>query len=518
MNRRQFLNYSGRCAAVAAWPALALNAMEREHTIPIASVEFIPDVELELVARPTQHQILTGRATDTWSYSGRLVKGRAGALQPSGSYLGPTIRVRNGDKMRVHFRNELPEPSIVHWHGLEVPELADGHPRLAIPQGQTYVYEFEVRNRAGQYWYHPHPMDRTGAQGYQGMAGLFFVEDDEDSSLGLPSGEHEIPIVLQDRSFDGNSQLVYIAGHMDAMTGFLGERILVNGSTRNDLALASAAYRLRVLNGSNSRIYKLAWSDKTPITLIGTDGGLLDRSASKPYVTLAPAERADLILDLSQRPLGSALELQSLAFSGVQSGMGMMGGGMMGRGMGSRRNALDQGDEFTVLRVRVSKRETSRFSLPARLSQPGFHRVEEAGNRPSPRVFPISFGQMQWLLNNETFHMTEVADNEIVKSGSLEVWEFRNTGSGMMQMAHPMHLHGGQFQVLERLPAAGFESGRRTVSMGFTDEGWKDVVLVWPGERVRLLMKFGPFKGLFLYHCHNLEHEDLGLMRNFRLV
>jgi FtsP/CotA-like multicopper oxidase with cupredoxin domain len=125
---------------------------------------------------------------------------------------------------------------------------------------------------------------------------------------------------------------------------------------------------------------------------------------------------------------------------------------------------------------------------------------------------------MRWLLNNDEFRMTEVAANEIVKSGSLEVWEFRNMSSGMMQMAHPMHVHGGQFQVLERLPAGGFEAGRQTMSAGFTDEGWKDVVLVWPGERVRLLLKFGPFKGLFLYHCHNLEHEDLGLMRNFRLI
>jgi FtsP/CotA-like multicopper oxidase with cupredoxin domain len=432
--------------------------------------------------------------------------------------------VRRGDKLRVHFRNDLPEPSIVHWHGLTVPELADGHPRLAIPQGRTYVYEFEVRNRAGQYWYHPHPMGRTGAQVYRGMAGLFFVEDEEETGLGLPSGVHEIPIVLQDRSFDGNSQLNYIAGPMEAMTGFLGERILVNGRADYELALATTAYRLRVLNGSNSRIYKLAWSDQTPITLIGTDGGLLERAASKPYVALAPGERADLILDLRPRTVGTTLELRSLAFSGTQSGMGMMmgrggmGRGMMGRGMSPGGSTLGQGDEFTVLRVRVSKREASSFRMPARLSHLGFQRAEAAGNRLSPRVFPIAFGQMRWLLNNDEFRMTEVAANEIVKSGSLEVWEFRNMSSGMMQMAHPMHVHGGQFQVLERLPAGGFEAGRQTMSAGFTDEGWKDVVLVWPGERVRLLLKFGPFKGLFLYHCHNLEHEDLGLMRNFRLI
>jgi FtsP/CotA-like multicopper oxidase with cupredoxin domain len=476
---------------------------------------FVPNVELELAARAAQHPILPGRPTQTWSYAGKLLKGRAGTLQPAESYLGPTIRVRRGDKLRIHFRNDLPEPSIVHWHGLEVPELADGHPRFAIPQGRTYVYEFEVRNRAGQYWYHPHPMGRTGAQVYQGMAGLFFVEDDEEQSLQLPSAEHEIPIVLQDRTFDANSQLVYTADDniMEAMTGFLGDRIVVNGRASYELPLATTVYRLRVLNGSNSRIYKLAWSDKTPVTLIGTDGGLLERAASKSYLALAPGERADLILDLRQRTLGATIELRSLAFSGAQSGMGMMG-----RGMRSTGSALGQGDEFSVLRVRVTRREASSFRMPERLSQLRFQRAEAAINRSSPRVFPITFRQMRWLVNNDVFRMTEVADNEVVKSGSLEVWEFRNMGSGMMQMAHPMHLHGGQFQVLERFPASAFEADRRTLSAGFTDEGWKDVVLVWPGERVRLLMKFGPFKGLFLYHCHNLEHEDLGLMRNFRLI
>lgn len=524
MNRREFLGVLGGCALAAASPP-GLPAWAEALVPQAGRAAFTPDVEFEMTARTGEHQILGSRPTQTWFYTGRLIKGRPGTLQPTGSYLGPTIRVRRGDKVRVHFLNQLPEPSIIHWHGIEVPESADGHPRLAIPQGKVYTYEFEVRNRAGQYWYHPHPMGRTAIQVYRGMAGFFFVEDDEETALKLPSAEHEIPIVLQDRLFDGNSQLVYNAeSAMGAIMGFLGDKILVNGRASAELSLATTFYRLRILNGSNSRIYKLAWSDNSPVTIIGTDGGLLERAAAKPYLALAPGERADLILDLSRRPVGTTVELRSLTFTGTQSGMGMMGRGMargMGRGMmgmNGMQSALDQGAEFPVLRIRVNRKEASSFRLPGRLSEPRFNRAADAVNRPSPRVLPIAFGQMRWMLNNDIFRMTEVAENEIVKSGSLEIWEFRNTGSGMMQMAHPMHVHGGQFQVIERVPVRGSEADQQTLRAGFTDEGWKDVVLVWPGERVRLLLRIGPYKGLFLYHCHNLEHEDMGLMRNYRIT
>ena len=126
-----------------------------------------------------------------------------------GSYLGPVIRLRRGQKVRIRFRNNLGEPSIVHWHGLDVPESADGHPRLAVADGREYVYEFEVLNRAGTYWYHPHPHMRTGAQVYQGLAGLLIVSDDEEDALGLPSGRAELLCVLQDRRFDADNQFVY---------------------------------------------------------------------------------------------------------------------------------------------------------------------------------------------------------------------------------------------------------------------------------------------------------------------
>ncbi len=233
---------------------------------------FVPDVELALRAAPGEAQILPGPATPVWRFTGQVLKGPAETLQViPNSYLGPVIRLRKGQKVRVRFSNALPESTIVHWHGLDVPSMMDGHPHLVIDQGKDYVYEFEVINRAGTYWYHPHPHTRTGPQVYRGLAGLLVISDEEEAALNLPSGTEEIVCVLQDRKFDARNRLTYVAGGMmDQMHGFLGDRMLVNGHERPSLSLATRAYRLRLLNGSNARIYKLMWSDGTPMTVIGS--------------------------------------------------------------------------------------------------------------------------------------------------------------------------------------------------------------------------------------------------------
>jgi FtsP/CotA-like multicopper oxidase with cupredoxin domain len=206
-----------------------------------------------------------------WRFTGRLLKGPADTLQTlPGSYLGPVIRLRRGQHVRVRFANQLGEDSIVHWHGLDVPESADGHPRLAVGQGREYVYEFEVTNRAGTYWYHPHPHMRTGAQVYQGLAGVLLVQDEEEERLALPSGGTELLCVIQDRQFDARNQLVFHGGDMmEMMNGFLGDRVLVNGRPQPTTEVDAAWHRVRLVNASNARIYKLAWSRDVQMAVIG---------------------------------------------------------------------------------------------------------------------------------------------------------------------------------------------------------------------------------------------------------
>ena len=218
-----------------------------------------------------------------------------------GSYLGPVIRLQKGQKVRIHLHNQLDEDTITHWHGLHVPAEVDGHPMYVIGSGQTFVYEFEVVNRACMAIYHPHPHEATAKQVYHGLAGAIIINDEEEAALGLPSGEFEIPIVIQDRLFDGQNQLIYAPNMHSSMFGFYGNRILVNGHPELQLDVATRAYRLRFLNGSTARIYKLAWDDGTPITVLGVDGGLLEQPEHKPYVMLAPGERLDVWADFSGR-------------------------------------------------------------------------------------------------------------------------------------------------------------------------------------------------------------------------
>jgi FtsP/CotA-like multicopper oxidase with cupredoxin domain len=509
ITRRDLLRLMGSGAAGAAVP------------FSFAQPSFVPDVELELRAAAGEARILPGAATRVSNFTGRVVKGPPGSLQPiADSYLGPTLRLRTGQKVRVRFRNDLGEPTIVHWHGMDMPAAMDGHPRLVIDPGREFLYEFEVTNRAGTYWYHPHPHMRTGAQVYHGLAGMLLVSDEEESALGLPSGDEELLCVLQDRQFDSANQLMYLAGGMmDQAHGFLGDRVLVNGRHQPSLALATRAYRLRVLNGSNARIYKLGWSDGTPITVIGGDGGLLERPRQQPFLTLAPAQRGDIILDLTRRTVGTTLELRSVAFpAAAVETMGMMMGGMRGmgggRGMMSMRRPLPNGSPLSLLTIRVSRRQPSSFSMPERLSS--FARAWFREPDVPQRRVTLGFEHGQWFLDGRTFEMRETTAEETVAAGSTQIWEIVNSAGMMgMQAAHPLHLHGPQFRVMSR---AGSSSAARPIIEGVVDAGWLDTVLVMPGETVRIKVTFTRQRGLYLYHCHILEHEDMGMMRNFRVT
>ncbi len=543
--RRRILIRSATTAAAAAFGLPALHARAGGEERAAAGV----DVHIELHAEQARVAIRPGAQTHVWRYRGRLLRGDPGTLETLvDTYLGPIIRVHRGQRVRIDLINELPESTIVHWHGLHVPEPMDGHPRYAIDPGARYVYEFTVVDRAGSYWYHPHPDGRTGKQVYFGPAGLFLVSDDEEAALDLPAGSHDLPLVLQDRTFGDDNQLTYLSqsptgepapgsqhrgmmgggmmgrgmggqggmGQMMArMMGVLGNEVLVNGRPDASLAVERRPYRLRLLNASNSRIYKLAWHDGVPLTVIGTDGGLLAAPLRREYVMLAPAERVDLWVDFARWPAGSELTLQSLPFKG---GMGMNGmmGGMMG-GMGE--SALPDGAALPVLKLQVQHGGNDKPALPPqRLSQLPPPRPRLAVNSNRPKVFNITMGMMTWGINGRSFDMLGVTPLETVKLGTHEIWEFRNDGqSGMMgmAMAHAMHVHGLQFRVIGRSVAAAFSRQQGTVKAGLLDEGWKDTVLVMPGERVRILLGFKDYPGLFLYHCHMLEHEDSGLMRNY---
>ncbi|HLC02715.1 MAG TPA: multicopper oxidase domain-containing protein [Anaerolineales bacterium] len=527
--RRDFIKLTGMGAGALTLSACGLvpPASSVPTTSPVISTPFtsapvFPSFAVDLTAGPATLPILSGAKTSVWRYQASVREGSAESIQTlSGSYLGPIFRIGRGQRVQVRLKNELPDPTIIHWHGLSIPEEMDGHPRYAIAPGASYEYDFQVINRAGMYWFHPHPHGLTGAQVYYGLAGLFIVSDDEEASLGLPAGEYDLPLVIQDRTFDSQNQMVYLAnGMMDQMIGLLGDTILVNGAPNAALDVKAGAYRLRLLNGSNSRIYKLAWQDGTPLTVIATDGGLLEAPVTQDYITLAPGERVELWADFSGRTAGSKMRLVSLPFSGFSSGGGMMGGGMMGG------SSLPNGASFDILSLKVGAKSAAVVPLPTSLATIVRHRVEDAVNRNHPRSFTLAMQGMIHTINGRVFEMDAVARDEIVRLGDLEIWEFANLeggqggmGMGMMnmEMPHPMHIHGVQFQVLGRQVTRGYQSAYRELSAGFVDDGWKDTVLVMPGEKVQVLVRFEKYAGTYLYHCHNLEHGDAGMMRNYKI-
>lgn len=522
----------------------ALGALDVSRASGVGVQSGAPDVELRLRAAPSEARILAGAPTRIWRYAAEVVRGPSSTVQPlPDSYLGPLLRFRRGQHVRVRFQNDLAEPSIVHWHGLDVPEAADGHPRLAVDAGREYVYDFEVVNRAGTYWYHPHPHMRTAVQAYQGLSGVIVVSDPEDDQLGLPSGDHELVLVLQDRRFDAGNQLVYagagagampggqsagrmsrgqgmgrgagrgmgmggmgggMAQMMETMNGWLGDRVLVNGQLGSRVRVERRPYRVRLLNGSNARVYSLALGDGAPFTVVGADGGLIERARTKARLTLAPGQRADVIIDFSTRPAGASLALRSLEYSADAVGhVGMMG----------ETAPRPQGAPFDALSFEVSGGPAGApLRLPDRLCTPPRDWAPVA-DAPVRRV-PLTFMRMEWLLGGRTFEMFGVAPNETVAPGATHVWEFANEPNPMgMTMAHPIHVHGTPFRVLSRSGANG-----NALAEGLVDTAATDTVLVLPGETVRVQLTFSRHPGLYLYHCHILEHEDMGMMRNFRII
>jgi FtsP/CotA-like multicopper oxidase with cupredoxin domain len=535
--RRNFLKTTGITAAAAvSYPSLLRAA--NSGAINKASANFHADVEIELSMDVTKIQIFKGSKTRVWKVQGKVLKGSPSSVNNlTGTYLAPTLHFQKGQKVRIYLKNNLPAESILHWHGLHVPSKMDGNPMYAINHGETYIYEFEILNRAGTYWYHSHAHGVTAKQVYSGMAGFFIVSDKEEQALNLPKDQYDLPLVIQDRSFDSNNQLKYSNHMMQRMQGFLGDQIMINGQPDFVLPVENRAYRLRLLNGSNSRIYKLAWDDGSPVTVIGTDGGLLESPETMPYVMLAPAQRRELWVDFSDRAIGAELTMRSIPFEGASMHGGMMGGGMMagrggmgggmmggrgGMGMGGMSgNSLPAGGDYPVLKVKIVKKAKSNDSLPSRLTSIKPLKVKDAANSANPRTIALSMGRMSALLNGRSYKMNDVRPDEVIPVNTLQLMEFDNNGRGggmgMMNMAmpHPMHLHGEQFQIIKREISSGSEDAYASVSKGLVDNGWHDTALVMSGEKVTFLKPFNDFKGMFMYHCHNLEHEDLGMMRDY---
>jgi suppressor of ftsI/bilirubin oxidase len=479
---------------------------------------------LAIVARRLSYPLLPGRPVPMLAYE---IEQRGERL------INPVLYTRTGSTFRARFWNALDEASIVHWHGLRVDSNNDGHPHYAVPGGATYDYHFTVANRAGTYWYHPHPHHAAARQTWLGLAGLIIVEDDEESALrealDLAFGETDLPLLIQDRRFTADGALHYAPDEAGRFHGHLGDTVLVNYTPAPHFEAASRLYRLRVVNGSNARLYRLAFAAGAAIlefTVVGNDGGLLERPVAARELFLSPAERADVLLDLRDARPGDAVTLKSLPFeamdrtvTGVPAHAPAPPPGVCTSTRAPQTadgrpvpEAAPNGAPLDLLRIRVARRVAYERALPRALS-----RIEALSTSGAPqRHFALDHARGEWRINGATYRMTQTAFT--VRRGATEVWTFHNPASGM---PHPIHVHGFPFRMIERSGSPPHAAGAGPRGLHAAESGWKDTALLWPGETLAFAIDFShdyPGDQVYLLQCHNLEHEDRGMMLNFRIA
>ncbi len=502
LNRRALLRRAG--TAAAGLVALPLSACEARNSLlsadgaganPLA----IPKLDQGIVEqgeRAFRLSISAGQKEFAPGVASRTI----GVNAP---YLGPTLEMRRGERVRLHVDNGLDEGATVHWHGFELPAAADGGPHQLIRPGARWSPSFEVRQRASLYWYHSHLHRGTGPQVYTGLAAPIYVRDDEEDALNLPSeyGVDDIPLIVQDRLLDSSGKLLYPQNMHAQMMGVRGDRLYVNGTQNAVFDARTGLIRLRILNGSNARFYDFSLSSGQTMQLIASDGGLLELPHAVRSLRLAPGERAQILVDLSEgRPL-------SLVATSPDNSMGMMsgdGGGMMGGGMMGRGREDTQTDEpFRVLDIRPAGSSPRRNLPPQLAALPALNPSLAVRTR----RFVLDMGMMGGGMSINGASMDMNVINERVPVGEWEIWEIANAS----MMAHPFHIHNAQFRVIDR-------NGRTPPPL---ETGYKDTVIVDPREQVRLLLRFEEHTDPdlpYMYHCHILEHEDAGMMGQFVVV
>lgn len=390
--------------------------------------------------------------------------GKTRTIGYNGSYLGPVLMVREGQTVHINIGNQLSEATSFHWHGLKVPSDVDGGPHSAVAPNGTAQVDFTVKQEAATLWFHPHALGTTARQIYYGLAGLIYIEDEHSDSLDLPKdyGVNDFPLVLQDRTFDADNQFDY--AHTYSADGTFGDTLLVNGTINPYIEVKNEKIRLRLVNGSNARNYRFSLNDQATFYQIASDGGFLESPVAMAALALSPGERAEIVVDMSLHQKGDTLKLMD--------------------------------GSATVLALKVTEEITGQTSLPEQLNT--IPKAEDAAQLEVKR-FTLSGMGFMVAINGKQFDMDRIdVEQDLNKK---VIWEVYNAPDMMGGMLHPFHVHGVQFKVLSRNGAAP----------PLNEQGWKDTIAINPGETVRLEIEF-PEKGVFMYHCHILEHEDIGMM------
>ena len=443
---------------------------------------FIPDTlsgpTYNLTMQKGTHQFWPGVNTNTMGFNGNI--------------LGPTLIFNANEFITLNVDNQLGETTTVHWHGMHVAPEDDGGPHTPILANETWSPDFTVLDDATTFWYHPHLHEKTMQQVTNGLAGMIIVRDELESNLSLPRtyGEDDIPLIIQDRTFQ-NNQIRVVP---------LGDSVMVNGVFRPYKEVPASMVRFRVLNGSSERTYNLGLSNGDSFKMIGSDGGLLESPVTLTRLIIAPGERAELIVDFSGKE-STSLNLMSFASELPTS----IFGGPRVNGAPGAATPLD-GADFSVIQFNVIAASSNAItSIPETfrtITKPTEASVDIT--RQKRFVNPASPGS-PFTINGIVYDMNVM--NDTVRVNNVEIWELKNESN----VAHPFHIHDIQFYILDR-------NGNAPDAH---EQGKKDVVLVDANETVRFITHFTDFTNEtvpYMYHCHILGHEDSGMMGQFLVL
>jgi spore coat protein A len=427
---------------------------------------------------------------------------------------GPTLEAESGKGMLVEWANELPREhflpidhhihgaesdkpdvrSVIHLHGAKTGPDSDGYPESWYVPGKSATYYYPNQQEPALLWYHDHTLGINRLNVLAGLFGLFIVRDPVEAALNLPSGKYEVPLVLCDRMFDLESQLYYPVAQNSTypwVPEFRGNAILANGKLLPYLDVEPRKYRFRVLNAANSRFFRIALANGQPFRQIGTDQGLLSAPLELKEITLAPAERADLVLDFSNHA-GEQIVLKNEFASPIL--------------------------QFHVSPTKV----TDTSSLPSALRAVPKIAESEAMKSRDLRLGEINdlHGDSVTVLLNDAHWNMPVTENPVLNS--VEIWNLMNVTEDI----HPIHLHLVRFQILDRRRFDAFAYQNRGVLKYWgaamppdpSEAGWKDTVRADAGMITRIIMRFEGYTGRYVWHCHILEHEDNEMMRPYDVI
>ena len=459
---------------------LSLNLNAQYYSEPLWIMDTLSGTNFDLTFKQGVWDFYPDGNTETYAYNGNL--------------LGPTLIMQRGDTVHMKVSNSTDDTTSVHWHGLHVPANVDGTHYNKILPGETWEPSFKVDNKAATYWYHPHIYKKTNLHVTKGACGLLIIRDSEESGKSLPRtyGVDDIPIVVQSRIINPEDGQIILEG----MTGSMDTTLTVNGVVRPYVEVPAQPVRFRMLNGATARIFMHGFSNNMDFYQVATDGSLTESPREMNRIRLSNGERTEIVVDFT----GMQDSILYLMSYGTELGQYVPGGGIIN----GVPNPYDSAD-FSLMQLRIVAPSNPVSFDPEQILT---------------TIEPISLTEVDttrevvFVWNGLNAEYPNVFDdqpfmhdfiNHRIPIGNTEIWELRNT----QLFGHPFHIHDVQFQIMDK------EDGQ---SVPEFEQGWKDVVFVEGESTTRFITRFTDFadtSAAYMYHCHNLVHEDMGMMGQF---